>query len=353
MLPTFKITIGKDGEKPVIVIYFQGKRFRYYNGKSIGVNLNSSDHTRLLKAAFEIKLTQGWEPRRKVKVRKAVKVQEVLLTDIITEAVLRVDRAEYSATYKRDCWKVLRLWKVFERTVSTKGIAASEINNSHFEAFIRQEQWSYASQRVIKSTLSALLSKWKKNALQDIKIKRSKSIMHKPIDNLQAVFSELKDYNDNLYLACLLTYSCLLRPHIECRLLKWSDVNLEKGFISLSGKQNKSGRNRIVPLQERVKAELTLRLGEPDEYVLSRSKTPYNTSYLSTLWSRYRKYSKKVGSQHTLYSLRHSGSIKVFEKTGSLLKLQQVMGHSDMKVSLTYLRGLEVKQLDVEDLPEL
>jgi hypothetical protein len=29
------------------------------------------------------------------------------------------------------------------------------------------------------------------------------------------------------------------------------------------------------------------------------------------------------------------------------------MGHGDMKVSLTYLRGLEVKQLDVEDLPEL
>ena len=29
------------------------------------------------------------------------------------------------------------------------------------------------------------------------------------------------------------------------------------------------------------------------------------------------------------------------------------MGHSDMKVSITYLRGLEVKQLDVEDLPTL
>ncbi len=29
------------------------------------------------------------------------------------------------------------------------------------------------------------------------------------------------------------------------------------------------------------------------------------------------------------------------------------MGHSDMKVSFTYLRGLDVKQLDVEDLPEL
>ena len=45
--------------------------------------------------------------------------------------------------------------------------------------------------------------------------------------------------------------------------------------------------------------------------------------------------------------------LQVFEKTGSLQKLQQVMGHSDMKVSLTYLRGLELKQLNVEDLPDL
>jgi len=38
---------------------------------------------------------------------------------------------------------------------------------------------------------------------------------------------------------------------------------------------------------------------------------------------------------------------------GFFVSLQQVMGLSDMKVSLTYLRGLEVKQLDVEYLPEL
>jgi len=43
----------------------------------------------------------------------------------------------------------------------------------------------------------------------------------------------------------------------------------------------------------------------------------------------------------------------VYEKTGSLTVLQQVMGHADLKTSLTYLRGLEVKQLDVEHLREL
>ena len=72
-----------------------------------------------------------------------------------------------------------------------------------------------------------------------------------------------------------------------------------------------------------------------------------------TRWSRYKRQSNLLEQDQTLYSFRHTGAIKVFEKTGSLLKLQQVMGHSDMKVSLTYLRGLEVKQLDVEDLPEL
>ena len=39
--------------------------------------------------------------------------------------------------------------------------------------------------------------------------------------------------------------------------------------------------------------------------------------------------------------------------SGSLIKLQQVMGHSNLNVSLTYLRGLEVKQFQIEDMPEL
>jgi hypothetical protein len=52
----------------------------------------------------------------------------------------------------------------------------------------------------------------------------------------------------------------------------------------------------------------------------------------------------------TLYSFRHTGAIQVYEKTGSLTKLKQVMEHSSLQVSLTYLRGLEVKPLDVLDM---
>ena len=52
-----------------------------------------------------------------------------------------------------------------------------------------------------------------------------------------------------------------------------------------------------------------------------------------------------------LYSFRHSGAIEIYKRTGSLSKLQKAQGHSSLAVSLTYLRGLEVTELEEEDMP--
>ena len=43
--------------------------------------------------------------------------------------------------------------------------------------------------------------------------------------------------------------------------------------------------------------------------------------------------------------------IFISQRTGSLSKLQKAMGHSSLAVSLTYLRGLEVSELEEEDMP--
>jgi len=53
----------------------------------------------------------------------------------------------------------------------------------------------------------------------------------------------------------------------------------------------------------------------------------------------------------TIYSFRHSGAIEIYKRTGTLSKLQKAMGHSSLAVSLTYLRGLEVSELEEEDMP--
>ncbi|NBS19444.1 MAG: hypothetical protein EBS74_06625 [Flavobacteriia bacterium] len=58
-----------------------------------------------------------------------------------------------------------------------------------------------------------------------------------------------------------------------------------------------------------------------------------------------------IKENQTLYSFRHSGAIDIFKRSGSITKLQKAMGHSSINVSLTYLRGLEVPELNEEDMP--
>jgi integrase len=78
---------------------------------------------------------------------------------------------------------------------------------------------------------------------------------------------------------------------------------------------------------------------------------PHNPSYFGKLWSKYKDRSDILRQNQTLYSFRHSGAIDIFKRTGSITKLQKAMGHSSINVSLTYLRGLEVPELNEEDMP--
>ena len=41
----------------------------------------------------------------------------------------------------------------------------------------------------------------------------------------------IKAYNKQLYLCCLMTYGCLLRPHREIRELTWSDFSDDLTYI--------------------------------------------------------------------------------------------------------------------------
>ena len=86
-------------------------------------------------------------------------------------------------------------------------------------------------------------------------------------------------------------------------------------------------------------------------FIFTDSPIEFNHDYFKTLWSRYKRQSKVLDGRVTLYSFRHTGAIDLFKRTGSITKLQSAMGHSSIKVSLTYLRGLEVPELNEEDMP--
>ena len=205
----------------------------------------------------------------------------------------------------------------------------------------------------VRRHLNVLLNHLKENGFDAIptslKPLKQTEKLHKPITNLNEVLGDIRAYNHNLYICALFTYCCLLRPHREVRLLKWEDFSSDLKYVSVDGSRVKSKRNRIVPVSEIIRSNLSV--GQPDHFIFTNSPVEFNDDYFKTLWSRYKKQSKTINREVTLYSFRHTGAIDLFKRTGSITKLQTAMGHSSIKVSLTYLRGLEIPELTLEDMP--
>ena len=340
----WKLTIGNEKQVPVINLFYANIRYRYWTGRAIGLKLTSHDNPELLKAAFELKLIEGWRPTQKTK-------QEVNLIptviDILNKGISDKISQGCSDRYIKDARRVVTLWKRFERANNIRNIEIDKLNEKHLSKFIIRPSWGPKTQRTIKSTLSPLLSMPKLTSA--VKLHKSLSKLNKPIDNISEVINEIKEYNSNLHLCCLLTYGCLLRPHREIRELTWGDFTSELSYIKLSGGRNKSGRNRIVPVPLYIR-EILVR-GESSNNIFTSSNKPSNPDYFKTLWSRFKRVSKLIEQEQTLYSFRHSGAIDIFKRTGSITKLQKAMGHSSINVSLTYLRGLEIPELTEDDMP--
>jgi len=231
-----------------------------------------------------------------------------------------------------------------------------KINGSIGVKFISNFLKSYknpTSFNTIRRHLNVLLNCLKDHGFDvnptSLKPLKQTEILHKPIVNLGEILEDIRAYNSNLYLCALFTYCCLLRPHREIRLLKWRDFSDDLKYVSVDGSRVKSKRNRIVPVPEVIKRELFH--GNPEHFIFTNSPIEFNHDYFKTLWSRYKKQSKVIDQGVTLYSFRHTGAIDLFKRTGSITKLQSAMGHSSIKVSLTYLRGLEVPELTEEDMP--
>ena len=230
-------------------------------------------------------------------------------------------------------------------------------NNSVENIGVLLEKYSCkTTYNTVKRHMSVLLNDavklgLKSNPLLKVSSKKEKARLHKPIGNIKLLLEEIEGFSFNLYLCCLMTYGCLLRPHREIRQLSWNSFSDDLKFITLSGKDNKSGRNRIVPVPKYVRDILVK--GNPCDNIFSGNPKPLNEDYFKTLWSRFKAQSETLEQGQTLYSFRHTGAIEIFKRTGSITKLQKAMGHSSINVSLTYLRGLELAELTEEDMPRV
>ncbi|MBT6234740.1 MAG: site-specific integrase [Bacteroidetes bacterium] len=342
----YNVTIGQDKKQPFINVYYNNKRYRFWNGKIIGLDLKARNEPELLKAAFELKLRKGWRP--KPRVEKKLEEQLSVVQALERAVTLKISQ-RCSERFIKDASRVVKLWIKFEAQEKIVGLQLNKLEPQTIKKFLVRPTWSSKTQRTVKSTLSPLLNEFRPGIVSQVKLKKPISSLHKPFDDVRLILNDIKEFNKNLYLCCLMTYGCLLRPHREIRELTWGDFTDDLSYINLSGSRNKSGRNRIVPVPSYIKEELSS--GESNLNIFSGKDEPHNGDYFKTLWSRYKKQSDLIEEGQTLYSFRHSGAIDIFKRTGSITKLQKAMGHSSINVSLTYLRGLEIAGLKEEDMP--
>ena len=330
-----------------VVFYNNGKRYRLFNGSKINSNLYPNSYpvakryeiAQLLAAEVFKYISSGLSIQDPVRVICKSDKQYLKL------ALDNKLKGEYSDKYK----SMLRF--VYDGFVSYS--TDENITSNNVKTYLNQYALG-VSYNTIKRHLNVLINEARNigmnsNPMESIKAKKTKAKLHKPYKDINLILNEIKLFSDNLYLCCLMTYGCLLRPHREIRELKWSDFSDDLGYIHLSGNRNKSGKNRIVPVPIYIR-ELLVK-GQPQHNIFTHTTRPLNEDYFKTLWSRFKRQSNALEQGQTLYSFRHSGAIEIFKRTGSITKLQKAMGHSSINVSLTYLRGLEIAELKEGDMP--
>lgn len=348
--PVVKINSKK---KVFVSFYINNKRVRLYNGKRISSTTNPNSFpvkerfkvANLLAAEVYKHLTQGG-------ILKEYRSKTIIsgnLTDLeyLKEALENKINGGYSSKY------VITLKYVYDEIL--KKNKSKNINPKVIKEIIGRYPTN-TSKNTIRRHINALINEakhlgMKTNPMGGVKSFKSKAVLHKPFNDVKGVLDDIKSFNKNLHLCCLLTYGCLLRPHREVRELTWGDFTAGLKFIKLSGERNKSGKNRVVPVPVFIREFLNEHKASVN--IFSGTKEAYNPDYFKTLWGKYKRESNILEVGHTLYSFRHSGAIEIFNRTGSLVKLQQTLGHSSLNVSLTYLRGLEVTELIEEDMPRI
>jgi integrase len=342
---TYPIVCQKNDGRYFIDFYINSKRYRLLSGSKIGLDLkpnNYPNNLRRKQTELLAKLTYDYLIRNNYSFKEFKQQSKLEIFDYLIDRKLS---ESLSVKYKKDL-------KTYSQVLRNELVKRNEIPIEFIDNFLLTYS-NNTSFNTVRRHLNVLTNYLNEQGFEistsKLKSKRQNEKLHKPIGDLNSLLCLIKKFNYNLYLCCLLTYGCLLRPHREIRLLKWKDFSDDLSTISISGDRVKSKRNRIVPVPKYIR-ETLVKKGLEDN-IFSGATTPYNNDYFKTVFRRFKRAFTSVDKGITIYSFRHSGAIEIFKRTGSLTKLQKAMGHSSLNVSLTYLRGLEVAELKEEDMP--
>ena len=364
-------------KRSYVCFYLDGKRVREFNGKSLGLDIKPNfastiqEREKLLRK-LEFELLKALENNNYPATLNAKReandsINRQSASNSLENALNKKLNSSLSKFYKRN---LKSIYEDFTAFLTSQEMVSQlcTLKKSRIEEFLSRYKSSgtyYMNKRRDLGVLFSTASKEFENPIitvQRTEKMKSKARLHKIYekDQIKPILNYLKTAHPNLHLCCLISYGCFLRPHQEVRNLFGHHFKKDFTEIHLSGNENKGGKVRVVFIPEYVKDELRNRVqlltNETNLFTLTEES--FNDAYFNTAWTRAWKKMFELNliqKNQTIYSFRHTAAVNIYKQTKDIHILQQLLGHSDMIVTLKYLRGLgEINNLQLKEyVPEL
>lgn len=156
---------------------------------------------------------------------------------------------------------------------------------------------------------------------------------------LETLSQALKRADTDLWLFCQLVLFALVRPGELCG-LQISDFHFERSEVTVPASVAKNKRTKTVAIPVGLSARLAQRWQgrQPAERAFSHLPHSYAKRFRAVVnglgW----------GGQYTLYGLKHTGAVRLYEQTGNVEECREQMRHADLSATAVYLRGRAVKR---------
>lgn len=176
--------------------------------------------------------------------------------------------------------------------------------------------------------------------LKKEQIERIFNVLHNPV-NPRTILAKRNLAMFYVFLFCGLRKEELLQLQVR-------DVDLERKILTVRAETSKIPRTRQIPLHTTTVMYLTDYLRErrqkqtPFLFVSNSRDDRISTNGLTDIVTELKKRS---GVRFHLHQLRHTFAVNFLKSSNNVVKLKQLLGHTDIKMTLVYVRCLPTNEL--------
>lgn len=255
-----------------------------------------------------------------------IQIEDITLWDLTKWRTERINKGVKAATINRD---ITTLKAAIAKAVEWGHVKSHPLHNLKPLQIDSMAVTRYLNEDETKRLLTALDEREEKK--RTARIKHNKWLAERKQELLPELNQEFVDYLKPMVFVSLFTG---LRRG-ELTKLKWTDVNLETGLITVHGPNTKNKKTRHIPLHSEA-VEILKKWQEQigsTGFVFSQTEDKQMQN-VNTSWGNIRKAAGI--DDFRWHDLRHDFASKLVMESVDLNTVRELMGHSDIRMTLRY-----------------